>query len=393
MEENRNLWIKDCIRGSLMAGAAGDALGYPVEFMSRKSILAHYGDKGITHFELDSKGKALISDDTQMTLFTANGMLMGLTRGYMRGIGGRPEQYVDVAYLDWYHTQTGLQNKNAFKHTWLRDLPELAYRRAPGTTCMSACDNILQGRKPENNSKGCGGIMRVAPIGLFNAAHNIYGNLELADAGAHIARVTHLHPLGYLPAALMAMLVSHLVPLTPDEVTASMDRIVLDALETMMKIEGDRHLKEKKYLEQLTTKAVKLAMNGKADADSIRQLGEGWTGEEAWAISLYCAMRHLDSTGEAVIAAVNHDGDSDSTGSITGNIMGAIYGYEAIKRERLFCTIGKEFESTIELGDIILALSDDLFSGCIISEYDPIDTPAKQQWFERYCEMMPAGIR
>ena len=86
--------IKDRISGSLMAGAAGDALGYTVEFMSRKSILAQYGSKGITKFDLSSDGKALVSDDTQMTLFTACGMLMGVTRGYMRGIGGQPEKYV-----------------------------------------------------------------------------------------------------------------------------------------------------------------------------------------------------------------------------------------------------------------------------------------------------------
>lgn len=81
--------------------------------------------------------------------------------------------------------------------------------------------------------------------------------------------------------------------------------------------------------------------------------------------------------------------DSDSTGSITGNFMGTIYGYEAIKKERLFCPDGKDFERTIELANIILALADDLFTGCIISEYDPIETPEKKQWYERYCEMKP----
>ena len=65
--------VKDCIRGCLLAGAAGDALGYTVEFMSRKNILARYGNNGITKFDLTPEGKALVSDDTQMTLFTANG--------------------------------------------------------------------------------------------------------------------------------------------------------------------------------------------------------------------------------------------------------------------------------------------------------------------------------
>lgn len=98
---------------------------------------------------------------------------------------------------------------------------------------------------------------------------------------------------------------------------------------------------------------------------------------------------------DALIAAVNHSGDSDSTGSITGNIMGAIYGYEAIKRERLFCPEGREFEETIELANIILALADDLYSCWSILNFEgyvPPKTPEMQQWCARYCEMKPKGI-
>ena len=72
--------------------------------------------------------------------------------------------------------------------------------------------------------------------------------------------------------------------------------------------------------------------------------------------------------------------------------MGAIYGYESLKRQRLFCPPGRELESTLELSNLILALADDLYTSCIISKYAPIDTPAKQQWYERYCEMKPAGV-
>lgn len=400
-EEERKRRVKDCIRGSLMAGAAGDALGYPVEFMSRNAILARYGDKGITEFKLDSDGKALVSDDTQMTLFTANGMLMGLTRGYMRGIGGDPKDYVGGAYIDWYYTQTvnKVSERDDFHYTWLRDLPELAHRRAPGITCLNACESLLAHRDVENNSKGCGGIMRVAPMGLFDASFKesggsgfYYKTVYLAEAGAHIARVTHLHPLGYLPAALMTLLLSRIVPLTPDEVKESIIDIINGGLDVMMNMYGNDYAKYKEYLRTLTLKAVNLAHSNISDIQAIMQLGEGWTAEEAWAISLYCVIRHIDNMKEAIIAAVNHDGDSDSTGSITGNIMGAIYGYEAIKRERLFCPYGKKFEDTIELHNIILAIADDLYTGCIISEYDPIDTPEKKQWYARYCEMKPVGI-
>lgn len=107
----------DKIRGALIGGAIGDALGYPVEFMTLDRITGKYGELGITAYELDrASGKALISDDTQMTLFTANGILFGETRGRMRGIGASPHDYVAMAYQDWLTTQyadyqTGSQTK------------------------------------------------------------------------------------------------------------------------------------------------------------------------------------------------------------------------------------------------------------------------------------------
>lgn len=398
--EARAARVKDCIRGSLMAGAAGDALGYTVEFMSRKSILARYGNKGITKFDLTPEGKALVSDDTQMTLFTANGMLMGITRGYMRGIGGAPENYVDGAYLDWYYTQTGKKKdvwNNYRPHTWICHLPELAHRRAPGNTCLSACESMLNRQEVENNSKGCGGIMRVAPMALLAAGYLVRGErfysiAEMDRAGAETARVTHKHPLGFLPAAMLTHLLYKLVSMSAETVRDEFEQLALETTDALYNIYKGEFEEDKCYLADLTRKATALACNGRDDAENIRQLGEGWTGEEAWAIALYCALRHADSVEDAIIASVNHDGDSDSTGSVCGNIMGAIYGYEAIKNQRLFCPQGKELEQTLELSNIILALADDLYTSCIISEYDPIDTPEKRQWYERYCAMKPAGL-
>lgn len=383
-----------------MAGAAGDALGYEVEFMSRRFILSRFGEHGITKFALDRNGKALISDDTQMTLFTANGVLMGLTRGYMRGIGGRPEKYVDGAYLDWYYTQTGRKREiltDDCHLTWLRDLPEMAQLRAPGNTCLSACESLFRGEKVQNISKGCGGIMRVAPMALLNAGYtsrneNGYSIEELAEAGGEIAEVTHKHPLGFLPASLLLVMIYKIVLMSPKQVREEIDGIVADTVNILDRIYKGKYESDKQYLKGLTNKAVQLAHSNMSDADAIRELGEGWIAEETWAIALYCAIRHIDSVEDAIIASVNHDGDSDSTGSVCGNIMGAIYGYEHIKQLNIFCPEGKNFEDTIELAEIILALADDLSTGCIISEYSPIDTPEKRQWYERYCEMKPVGI-
>ena len=399
-EEYMRLRTKDRIRGSMMAGAAGDALGYTVEFMSRRSIIAQYGSKGITKFDLSSDGKALVSDDTQMTLFTACGMLMGVTRGYMRGVGGQPEKYVDGAYLDWYYTQTG-RKKNMqtydFHYTWLRDLPELAHRRAPGNTCLSACESLLQGKKVQNHSKGCGGIMRVAPMALLMAGYwsrykSFYNVQQMDEAGAEVAAVTHKHPLAFLPSAMLTHLIYRVIRMEENEIKANIADIALETINVLDNIYKGEYEEDKHFLANLTRMAVKLAANSKSDAENIRMLGEGWTGDEAWAIALYCVVRHIGSIEDAIIAAVNHDGDSDSTGAVCGNIMGAIYGYEAMKHKRLFCPQDKELEQTLELSNIILTLADDLYTSCIISEYAPIDTPEKRQWYDRYCEMKPIGL-
>ena len=394
-KEYMKLRTKDRIRGSLMAGAAGDALGYTVEFMSRNRILSTYGSRGITRFALSHEGKALISDDTQMTLFTANGMLMGITRGCMRGIGGEPERYVDGAYLDWYYTQTGRKKEfqtNDFHYTWLRDLPELAQLRAPGNTCLSACESLLQGNSVNNYSKGCGGIMRVAPMALLMAAHHFYDVAQMDTAAAEIAKVTHKHPLAFLPAAMLTHLIYRIISMDVNEIVASMSSIVDDTIDSLANVYPGEYENDKQILASLTRKAVSLVGNGASDAENIRELGEGWTGEEAWAIALYCALRHIGSVEDAIIAAVNHDGDSDSTGAVCGNIMGAIYGYEELKRRNIFCPDGHALEDTLELSNIILAIADDLYSGCIISEYSDIDTPEKAQWYARYCRMLPFGI-
>ena len=96
---------KEKIRGCLIGGAAGDALGYAVEFMEDADIFRKYGENGITEYDL-YKGTAQISDDTQMTLFTATGLLLGTTRGMLRGIMGAYEDYIRHSYKDWYRTQT-----------------------------------------------------------------------------------------------------------------------------------------------------------------------------------------------------------------------------------------------------------------------------------------------
>lgn len=404
----------DLVRGSLIGGAAGDALGYPVEFSSYRRIVAEYGERGITEYRL-THGVAEISDDTQMTLFTANGMLMGQTRGCMRGIGAPLETYVIYAYKDWYYTQTKTyelmtgpeDNIPLHRVTWLSDVPELYARRAPGNTCLSAIAANIDGDTPQNNSKGCGGVMRVAPWPLFNACHYAfhYSTEEIDVAGGEIARLTHKHPLGWMPAIVLTHIIYRLVDDTP---LAGLDKpaarkafadIVREALQLLPELKvthpaseeawdterplGEVFPKDVEYQSKLMELALSLADNDRSDIENIDRLGEGWVGEETLAIAVYAVARHIDSFEDTLIAAVNHDGDSDSTGAVAGNIIGAIVGYESIPLK---------FKEHLELHNVILAIADDLWQGCIIGEYSSLNTPERQQWYNRYCKMKAAGI-
>ena len=409
MEKNNRL---DLVRGSLIGGAAGDALGYVVEFSNYYSIVSKYGARGITEYQL-SNGVAKISDDTQMTLFTANGMLMGITRGYMRGIGSAPQFYVESAYKDWYFTQSdsyesrmGKKGRTFSRSTWLSAIPELYSCRAPGNTCLSAIREMIQGRTPHNNSKGCGGVMRVAPWGLYCACHSVLDSIEQIDvAGGEIARLTHKHPLGWMPSILLSHIIYRIVveggfnDLDKTSARKRFDAIVVEALDILPRLTVHANVSEVTWNQEdtlgqafhnaverqkeLVERALFLADNELPDVENIRKLGEGWVGEEALAIAVYAVARHIDSFTDTLIAAVNHNGDSDSTGAIAGNIIGAMVGYE---------TIPAKFKEHLELHDVILAIADDLHQGCIISEYEQLDTPEKKQWYDRYCKMMPAGF-
>lgn len=365
----------DAIKGCLYGGAVGDALGYPVEFDSLSTIQQHFGEQGITAYVLDEgTKKALISDDTQMTLFTATGILLGDTRMSLRGIGANPSCYIGFAYKDWLKTQqyrAPLEEEER-RDSWLAGVSELYSRRAPGNTCIQAISGEKYGSVKEhiNTSKGCGGVMRVAPLGIH------YDRIEddrLCMEGAEIAALTHGHSLGYMPAATLTMILNRIVFHKAEY--DSLKEIVMEAKQITDEVfRGDHHLDE---IDAIIVKAVELSENQRNDEENIRELGEGWVAEETLAIAIYCALRYTNDFSQAVITAVNHNGDSDSTGSVTGNIVGAWIGYDGIEQ------IWKE---NLELSDVILEVAEDLCHGCNMSEYSSYRDEA---WETKYIHMQP----
>ena len=362
MDRNRQL---DKICGSMVGGAVGDALGYPVEFIcSYEGIQKRYGENGITRLDTtqwwlpdeEKSGKAWISDDTQMTLFTACGLLNAKAQGKA------PKYAICEAYLEWYYTQVG-RKSSRHKDCWIGELPELNNRRAPGNTCITALQSILRGKDPYNNSKGCGGIMRTAPVALYGAVwrdtpegeplEGRISNIKDVDMlAADAAEITHQHPLGWLSSALEAHVIYRIMQKdcpTVDDFKAYLSE-GYDILLSLYPNEGAGITQ----LRALTDKALGLVGSSASDVDNIEAIGEGWVAEETLAIAVYCAVKYFDNFEKAIIASVNHRGDSDSTGAVTGNILGAVVGYDAIP---------EFFKTDLELHNVILHVADDLWRG------------------------------
>lgn len=337
-----------------------------------------FGENGITRFVLNYNGVAEISDDTQMTLFTANGLLYGITRFCMRGIGSDLFNYVAIAYDEWLQTQMELPLEDEWHTCWIRNISALNSRRAPGNTCLSALTALREQKAVSNNNKGCGGVMRAATIGLLSG---VACGKETIDIACDCAAITHKHPLGYLPAGILACIIRDIVDCSEDLTETTFEEIVRNACTALLTdFNGDSYAIE---LGRTISTAMELAKGDGADYNNIRIIGEGWTGDEALAIAIYCSLRHWGNFENAVVAAVNHDGDSDSTGAICGNIMGAACG---------LVSIPQYYKDNLELADVIIAIADDLCTGCIVSEYGDNDSLEQLQWMARYINAYPYGF-
>lgn len=361
-------------KGCLIGGAIGDALGYPIEFnRSIESIRSKYGKTGITRFDLQD-GKARISDDTQMTLFTANGLIWENTRKHLKGISPNPVDCIYMAYKNWHNTQLRKEYRdNSSNICWIYNLPELNVERAPGLTCMEALSGSNRGtfKNPLNDSKGCGGVMRISPCGLYFKPKDIkdYDTFDsVGRLAAEASVLTHGHPLGYIPSYVLAIIINILAYDNYISIEEALD-IAMKVYKKRFNI-ADR--KTNKYFIELMEKTKKLAKQNFDDVDSIYELGEGWVAEEALAIALYSCIKYQNDFEKAIICAVNHGGDSDSTGAIAGNIIGTYLGFDQIP---------EYYIENLELRDAILELSEDLYTVCSTDEFDKSND---KYWLSKY---------
>lgn len=350
--------------GCLLGGAIGDALGAPIEFMSAHEIFNVFGVRGVQDYVEHPDCKGEFTDDTQMLLFTAEGLLRAWHRSVLKGIGGAEISMTHLAYLRWLITQGYELPRGAdplgMDEGWLIKRRELFKQRAPGNTCLSALQSGKIGSvdRPLNDSKGCGTVMRVAPAGLVF----IFDTPELAfDKGVDISAITHGHPSGYLSGGVLAMMIACMVH------GETLERAIAHSMEYLAQKPNHQEVSA------AVTKALEIHRDFRGrdlSYNEIESLGGAWVAEEALAISLLCALHYRDDFEKAVLTAVNHSGDSDSTGAITGNLVGFLLGERGIPEKWI---------RNLMYADIVREMGEDLYTGCP-SDYHTRD----EQWWRKF---------
>lgn len=334
----------DRVTGCLLGGAVGDALGAGIEFWGLDRIRAELGPDGASDYVEAYGRKGAITDDTQMTLFSAEGLLRAIVRNRERGVQN-PTPVVRHAYLRWLATQ-GRRSPaiDAWRHEcdtwpdgWLIGVPELHSQRAPGNTCVSSLCKATE-EPATNDSKGCGGIMRSAPFGLLGTA---YAG-DVFELAGECSRITHGHRTEHISSGVFAEIIH--------EVVGGMQ---LHAAVTAVRRRHATRLNDE--VVNAMDAALRASESGVASPEVVERLGGGWISEEALSIGLYAALHGVAARDfrAGVLLAVNHSGDSDSTGSIAGNLMGAAMGVDAIPDQWL---------ERLELREVIETVGRDLWA-------------------------------
>ncbi|MEU8511811.1 ADP-ribosylglycohydrolase family protein [Kitasatospora sp. NPDC048722] len=304
--------------GTLLGLAIGDAIGRVTEFKTVEAIANDWPDWR----QLPLPRKALITDDTQMTLALARGLRTALARGPLTPL--RLERPVREEFVDWWRSPDN--------------------NRAPGMTCLRACERLSHEKvrwqqASDVGSKGCGANMRVAPIGLIREldARQHSGAAQLQSA------LTHGHPTALAASDLTAYAVRKLAEgVPPAGLTAVLrayalarrdryddfwlgdlaDRWFGSSPQSVIARGWDDCLKS---LDQVDAALAEPDV----EADPCLATGEGWIAEEAFATGLLCFLLLPDDPVAAVRRAAYSSGDSDSLACLTGAFAGAHHGETA----------------------------------------------------------------
>ena len=299
--------IKNKMLGCLIGGAIGDALGYPIECLTIQEIKKQYGL--VTDFVTKEKE---ISDDTQMTLFSLEGLI--LTKGYSMG---HVLKCLYESYRRWFDTQYGPEaiEPEIAQAGMLHQDQRLFAMRAPGHACIDSLRKNIMGTcdTPINLSKGNGCIMRAAPFGFLVEQPSEY----IYQLGKNSAAITHGDTEAQECTGAFSLLIYYLLK-------------GLSPLSAVNKVNDWLKAEKQKYAENVFCKMLAINTADSNLEEKIKTIGDGWIAPEALTIAvLYLLNNYNNNVRKCFTEIINCDGDSDTISAIFGNLYGAAYGIDA----------------------------------------------------------------
>jgi len=341
--------LQSAYRGALLGLAVGDAMGYTVDSRSWAEIQEDYGPNGLLGYDLVN-GYADVTSYTQLAAFTCNGLLLGLTRGQLQGKMAPFVRYIGLSHREWAASQRPWGRPDR-TFCWLIHQKEMCRRHCMDTWMLDTLSREKLGapEEPTNHFSSPGSITAAAGVGLFFDPETMDQG-EIDRLGAEAVALTHGSPLAFLPGALLAHLMSRVVRDTKVSLEDLIEQAV-QALETQF----GREYGQVSEICALVRQAVAMSHDWKLKSVEAMENLRCETGAQVVAGAVYACLVGQEDFDTAMIIAVNHSGRSAAVGAITGAILGARMGQEALPEFYLEC---------LEPAMLLVELADDLYQGC-----------------------------
>ena len=336
-------------RGCLLGLAVGDAMGYTVDSRSWAEIQEDYGPNGLLGYDLVN-GYADVTSYTQLAAFTANGLLLGLTRGQMTGRMAPFVRYIALSSKEWAMSQRswGRPDQN---HCWLMRKSELCRRHCMDTRMLEILerDNLGSPEEPKTAYTQPGSLTCAVGVGLFFHRHRIKLT-EINRLGAEAIALTHGSPTAFLTGAMVAHIITCILR-KPD---APLKAVVHHAMRDIREEFGHQYSQAYDICNQLRNAITYASAKNLSSVEVMEKL-RCYTAPEVLAGAVYACLASDGDFDRAMILAVNHSGRSAAVGALAGAMLGAKLGESALPEFYIEC---------LEPAETLKELADDLFHGC-----------------------------
>jgi len=339
-------------RGCMVGGAIGDALAYPRKYMSPAALSDLLGPRGIDRLIVNKAvGKALISDDTQLTAFTADGVIWADSRARKRGVYA----YIPCifySYQKWLYTQSGSFADRSYEFLKPGEIfrwEDLFARRLPNPATLDVLEGCINGKYgtmkvPVNNMNSYGPVARVAPVGMY-----FTGNPEMAfKIGSESAALTHGNPSAWYAAGYFAALIAFVLQGEELELAAK------HALEILRK----QPISEE--VQSFVEAAISMAGQELIDFDdAMKAFPSAAEAGQSLGIGLFCALRYRYDFEKALKKAANSTYGHNGAATICGSLLGAYLGSLEIPYDWI---------RNVELSDLMVYGADRILEGVLNTE-------------------------